>query len=113
MPALGGTNRLRGTRLISDAASMSIPLGPPRLLPAQTRRLDRFAGPGWLAVGASGNDIRPALVAGPGQCFVRIPLGSYAARNALARDESGVHKFDRLIAQEFDAYLSAARLLRA
>ena len=102
----GGTNRLRGMRLISDAASMSIPLGPPRLLPAQTRRLDRFAGPGWLAVGdsattfdplssqglvkvlRSGMDLGPMLLECPGESF------------------SGVHKFDRLIAQEFDAYLS-------
>ena len=32
-----------------------------------------------------------------------------AARNALANDESGLHRFDRLITQEFDAYVSARR----
>ena len=50
---------LSQTRLVSGPASMGIPLGPPRLLAAQTRRLDCFAGPGWLAVGDSATTFDP------------------------------------------------------
>ena len=45
--------------LVSGPASMGVPLGPPHILPAQTRRLDRFAGPGWLAVGDSATTFDP------------------------------------------------------
>jgi 2-polyprenyl-6-methoxyphenol hydroxylase-like FAD-dependent oxidoreductase len=100
---------LSQTRLVSGPASMGVPLGPPRILPAQTRRLDRFAGPGWLAVGDSATTFDPLSSQGLVKALRSAILGSYAVRNALARDESGLHKFDRLTAQEFDAYLSARR----
>ena len=100
---------LSQTRLVSGPASMGVPLGTPRLLPAQTRRLDHFAGPGWLAVGDSATTFDPLSSQGLVKALRTAILGSYAARNALARDESGLHKFDRLTAQEFDDYLSARR----
>src|SRR5262249_31621890 len=96
-------------RLISGPASMGVPLGPPRLLPAQTRRLDRFAGPGWLAVGDAATTFDPLSSQGLVKALRSAILGSYAARNALARDAPGLYKYDRLTAQEFDASLSARR----
>ncbi len=96
-------------RLVSGVASTCAPLGPPRHLPAQTRRLDRFAGPGWLAVGDAATTVDPLSSQGLVKALRSAILGSYAARNSLAKDESGIHRFDRLIAQEFDAYLSARR----
>jgi 2-polyprenyl-6-methoxyphenol hydroxylase-like FAD-dependent oxidoreductase len=101
--------RLARTRLVSGPASMGVPLGPPRLLPAQTRRLDRFAGPGWLAVGDAATTFDPLSSQGLVKALRSAILGSYAARDALAGDESGLHKFDRLTAREFDAYLAARR----
>ena len=98
---------LSRTSLISGPASRGMPLGPPRLLPAQTRRLDRFAGPGWLAVGDSATTFDPLSSQGLVKALRSAILGSYAARNALAGDEAGLHRFDRLTAREFDAYLAA------
>ena len=100
---------LSRTRLVSGPALTGVPLGPPHLLPAQTRRLERFSGPGWLAVGDAATTFDPLSSQGLVKALRSAILGSFAARNALAGDESGLHKFDRLTAQEFDAYLSARR----
>jgi 2-polyprenyl-6-methoxyphenol hydroxylase-like FAD-dependent oxidoreductase len=100
---------LSRTRLVTGFASTGVPLGPPRLLPAQTRRLDRFAGPGWLAVGDAATTFDPLSSQGLVKALRSAILGSYAARNALANDESGLHRYERLTTQEFDAYLSARR----
>jgi 2-polyprenyl-6-methoxyphenol hydroxylase-like FAD-dependent oxidoreductase len=100
---------LSRTRLVAGFASTGVPLGPPRLLPAQTRRLDRFAGPGWLAVGDAATTFDPLSSQGLVKALRSAVFGSYAARNALANDESGLHRFDRLTAQEFEVYLTARR----
>ena len=100
---------LAQTRLVSGPASMGVPMGPPRVLPAQTRRLDRFSGPGWLAVGDSATTFDPLSSQGLVKALRSAILGSHAVRNALASDESGLLKYHRLTAQEFEAYLAARR----
>ncbi len=105
---------LARTRLISDAASMSIPLGPPRLLPAQTRRLDRFAGPGWLAVGDSATTFDPLSSQG------LVKANSLRNPGLLCRPECpGERRVGRSQVRSVDCpgvrrlSLRAARLLRA
>jgi flavin-dependent dehydrogenase len=102
---------LSRTRLVSGPTSRGVLLGPPRVLSAQTRRLDRCAGVGWLAVGDSATTFDPLSSQGVVKALRSAILGSYAARDALAGDESGPLKFERLTAQEFDAYLAARRLV--
>ena len=89
-----------------------VPLGPPRLLPAQTRRLDRVTRPGWLAVGDAATTFDPLSSQGLVKALRSAVLGSYAARDALAGDASGLLKYYHILRKEFDMYLAAAEFYR-
>jgi hypothetical protein len=60
-------------------------------------------------VGDSATTFDPLSSQGVVKALRSAILGSHAVRDALAGDNSGLIKFERIIEQEFDAYLTARR----
>lgn len=74
--------------------------------PAQSQRLDRIVGPGWLAVGDAATSFDPLSSAGIAKA---LRSGRRAARaiHAVAQgSENASEDYEREVKEEFDSYLS-------
>jgi flavin-dependent dehydrogenase len=80
--------------------------GGPSLYAAQSCRLDRVAGDGWLAVGDAAATFDPLSSQGIVKALRSGILGSFAICDYFRGQNSGLEKYSNLVAQELEEYLA-------
>lgn len=98
--------RLRAAPHTSARLGDAVLAGNPTVMLAASRRLDRVAGPGWLAVGDAASTFDPLSSLGIFKALRSGILGSYAILNFLDGDERGLAAYESTAAVEYDAYLA-------
>lgn len=79
--------------------------GEPSLHAAQSYRLDRFTGDGWLAVGDAATAFDPLSSQGIVKGLRSGILGSFAICDHFRGLRTGMEKYTDLVEQEFEEYL--------
>ena len=81
--------------------------GPLIVRPMHSRRLDRAAGTGWIAVGDAASAFDPLSSQGILKALRSGIFAAYAIADTLSGGSDGVGRYRRFVASEFDAYLRA------
>lgn len=101
---LGLLERTRHTReRVRDAT----PLGTPSAHAAHTQTLECVTGDGWLAVGDAATTFDPLSSQGILKSLRSGVLASYAVADYFKGKQSGLAKYEALVAREFKAYMEA------
>lgn len=96
---------LRQTSFVAGAVAAGVPRGPLAVRPMHTRRLDRAAGPGWIAVGDAASSFDPLSSQGILKALRSGTFGAFAAADLLAGNRPrALERYDAFVAAEFAAY---------
>lgn len=98
-----------GTRHLRRRLPRVRPQGGPSLHPAQSYRLDRFAGDRWLAVGDAAIAFDPLSSQGILKALRSGILGSFAVCDWFRGAPQGLEKYAAILEQELDGYLATWR----
>lgn len=98
-----------GTRHVRHRLPRVRPAGGPSLHPAQSYRLDRFAGDRWLAVGDAAIAFDPLSSQGILKALRSGILGSFAVCDWFRGMPQGLEKYFAILEQELDGYLTTWR----
>ncbi len=96
---------LNQTRHIKRRVGNARPLGPPSVHAASSFRLDRFAGPRWLAVGDAASALDPLSSHGIFKALRSGIWASYALCDFFSGNSAAQRKYETLLAREFEDYL--------
>lgn len=98
---------LARTEHVACSISSQDAAGPVIVRPAHSRRLDRAAGPGWIAVGDAASSFDPLSSQGILKALRSGTFAAYAIADTLGGDPGSLDRYRRFVASEFDAYLRA------
>jgi flavin-dependent dehydrogenase len=100
---LGAVTRTRHTRSRLSGAE---PVGRLSVWAAQSFRLDRFAGDGWLAAGDAASAVDPLSSHGVFKALRSGILASYAICDYFRGAVAGLAKYEAFLAREYEHYLA-------
>lgn len=105
--AAGWGAELARTEHVAGSISSRGADGPVIVRPTHSRRLDRAAGPGWIAVGDAASSFDPLSSQGILKALRSGTFATYAIADTLGGDPGSLDRYRRFVASEFDAYLRA------
>lgn len=97
---------LEETRHTKERVRRATPLGAPSVHVANTHRLERVTGDGWLAVGDAATTFDPLSSQGISKSLRSGVLASYAVADYFKGSLSALEKYEALTSREFEDYLS-------
>lgn len=94
------------SRYIKERVGKLTSISEIQLVSAQTQRLEKTSGEGWIAVGDAASTYDPVSSMGIYKALVMGQLGAFAILDFLKGDLQGFKKYDAIVTQDFEQYLN-------
>jgi flavin-dependent dehydrogenase len=102
--------RLALTRYTRERAGQRSLQPPLRMMTARTSRLDRIAGPGWLAAGDAASTVDPLSSQGITTALQSGLIAGRAIKRWTGGRSDAFVEYERYVDNEFDSYLKAREM---
>ena len=101
--------QIQATRFTQNRIDLLSAQGAPRLVAANTQRLQQVVGSQWLAVGDAASTYDPISSSGIFKALAMSRFAAFAAMDSLRGIPGGQKKYADIIAQDYQSYLQKKR----